>query len=513
MIRFSKTLYFSFTLMSCASAFARDMCEVDTRSERVMPLDCKNAYGAPGYPVWWSKPDPRASSQDYFYSCDDSMNVRLNLANGQQSPVPGIRDAVPTPDGRFLTVSGNGQSMNFYKINSDDPNEYPLVRDTTMNHAYQTMAILSSNRNQTNYRVVIDDDRGGVLLKDYRVRHEPDGRDVFDERDISISSHPSPVCTSITMKNSSEQSTLYGGRPAGFKLKLPMLSKDGKMLSAFDPVNQTTRIYEINPNNPSQCREKVNLGIPTGKPEFSYSGKEIVFHTSSQPGLGGWFRFEGRDGGGPNWNTLEWNAQVYTINLETLEMKQVSTRNANSPKYGSSFFPSYKQDGSIVYMRGNGHFQKMEGSDNESFVPRFEVVTVDPRTAGAQEGLPLERAFLSGCDSRSEFAALVALGMLWNDACTKYINDRGPVAIPESTLAIHALSLDPKLCRKQVAKLWENQERKETLIAAQKRYLINGMPANWSVGDPAEQPVVRQLEDADFASLTKEDLEAACPSA
>lgn len=488
------------------SAIAEDvprMCAVEGRPEQVQSIGCTwTSTGKNGYPVWWSRPDPRPGSQDYYYSCNNLTNKRLNLSTGQVATVPGARDAVPSPDGRFLTVSGDHKSFKIYPIGVDTADATPLLDDPNMPHAYQSMATLpSSTPANTTYRVLVDDDRGGVVYKDYRANLTTNPAS-FNQADAAGAANP--VCTTVSMRGANgaageQRSTVDGGTPSGFKIKLPMMSKDGSMLSAFDPVNHVTRIYRIDPQNPARCSEHINLGIPTGKAEFNYEGNKLVFHSNTQPGWDRWFRYQGGSADDGRFNTEGWNAQVFTVDLNTREMRQISTRNANSPRYGSGYYPSFRQDGSIVYMRANGSVVNNPKNGRDELVPNFEAVTISAADAAASPRLSLDRASGADCEQGSEFAALVALGMLWQDACTIHLEGRAPDAVVDSSLAMNALSLNPEACRQEVAQLWDNVERRNTLINIQE------------TASSAMRAEARMLRARDFAGLTKADLIAACP--
>lgn len=493
-------------------AEGNEMCQVLPIKERITPITCKQFHSRTkkaAYPTWWSRPDP-CESDSYYYSCDDLENVRLNLRTGKQELVPGRRDAVPLPDCKLLSVSGNMDEngdkagIRFFEpdvVSTEKKAMYhlddtpPLLEDKSMIHAYQSMATLSNQGNNTTYRVLIDDDQGGVVFKDYRVKYN--GKTpTFDPSDVS--KQPSPICTQVTLKGADGKpgelrKTGVEAVPADFKIKLPILSKDGTMLSAFDPVDQVTRIYKVDLANPTRCQELVNLGIPTGKPEFSYDNNKIVFHSNSKPGIDSWFRYEGRDV--ESWDSSQWNNTVFTVDLKSGQMRQISKRNPNNPLHGSSYYPAFRKDGSVVFMRANSKFVKNEEKDREYLEPQFEAVTVSAEDVNEGPLIQSERAMLD-CSDSSDRAALVALGLLWKDACTHRRKGEITEASDDAGLALTGLGLDPKICRQQVARLWNDQANRERLVDVQ---------------EAARQTGSRLLGKDDYAKLTMEDLEAACP--
>jgi hypothetical protein len=470
--------------------FASDVCEINGPTPKsITPINCKKYDGTKGAPFWWTKADPRLDREGFFYSCADSNNMWLNLTTGEQSEVPGYRDAVPSADGLLLSVSGNQRSLNLFPIDAKGRYTTPTVADLKMPHAYQSISVLSENEKdqKKTYRVLIDNNQGAALYKDYTVTY--DNNKVPSVSPEQLTKEPKSICTQVEMKPDSNghksiRYTQGEGTPLYFKMKLPMLSKNGQLLSAFDPVDQVTRIYKIDPDHPEKCVEEYNLGIPTGKVEFSPDNSKVVFHANSEPGVSDWFENPYPDS----------QTDAFSLDLKSNKYKRLSSRSRDSRKAGSSYYPSYRADGSVVFLR-----QKRSDDGNFLNINRtpmdYEAVMISAKDADPTNGEDLFKINPASCintENKKDFISLIALGALWTNICNEQITLK-----TESVLLLDASEIKSKDCFKKVKQLWASRNKLTEFLADQYS---------------EERDNTHSLTIKDFDGLTLNDLLAVCPN-
>lgn len=181
-----------------------------------------------------------------------------------QRILDGIAEEKADDDHIHITLDGNS-GLAFYS--SDDVNEAiqngksaknikPAFIDEKFHGSYQSLGVLSSNENITTYRAVNDGN-----WADYE-RNNKSGK---IERVRGESATP---CAGER------------GRAEGSEIshQLPMLSKDGRYLGVYIPERRSSVVYEINRDDPSKCKEVVNIGFPAGKIDFAPDNSKITFH-------------------------------------------------------------------------------------------------------------------------------------------------------------------------------------------------------------------------------------------
>ena len=62
------------------------------------------------------------------------------------------------------------------------------------------------------------------------------------------------------------------------EVSLPMLSKNGQLFAAVDSETRHMKIYKIDKDY--KCHFEFSLEMPTGKVDFSYDNRYIIFHVS-----------------------------------------------------------------------------------------------------------------------------------------------------------------------------------------------------------------------------------------
>ena len=233
--------------------------------------------------------------------------------------------------------------------------------------------------------------------------------------------------------------------PAVVRLKkqysLPMLSKDGRFVSILDNDTHTTKILEIKDAANGVCEQKVDLGMPTGKVDFSYDKVDsngehvnlITFHKlgnqSEQVGADHYTKY-------PSDDFVE-NVYVYDLNKGTLRRLTNNTRS-------NATYPAFRRDGKVVFIQHPTH-------PDENKPAPSKLVIVDPKDArevSFDQFLPEDKNH-PGQDKRLK--ALTALGSLWSQLCSPF-GDK--MDMPAAVMA--TLNLDARRCRSMVDKYWDS---------------------------------------------------------
>ncbi len=456
----------SLLLLTNSNSMAQDICNTQnniTEERVIMPME----------PEYFFKPIPLEGENDPRREVSVIMN-NSNWTIDMKDPskvvqIPGPYDGVPSPDGRFLAMPANGGGLVFYdrnNMNRENPKE--LLNDVEngsnmLEGVYHSIGMLnkSANGNAT-YRLITDQltssgkrQMSHLYYKDYNTTTTPEGIN------FAQNEHPSkPLCSNMLDRY----------------FKLPMISKDGRQLAAYDVESGTTKIFSIDQNNGnSVCNLTRDLGFAAGKVEFSPDGKKITFAMDSHP---------------TDPSSVEWYAQppetknynVYVADLENETMSRVSLNNK-----GNSYYPSFWHDGSVIYLN-----QELGENENE-----YSLVRARFKNAPT---IPFPRLGNLECSGLSpDFLALTALGSLWSDLCLSL--DK-PVTI--MGLAMQPLALDKQNCRKMVEENWNRFKS-----ARENQTLLSRVQTDRQGANTVEMK--EKLYKA-YLGLSINDLLSACPS-
>lgn len=180
-----------------------------------------------------------------------------NLSRRMVKPSTWDLDPFPTPDGKFY-IHPNG--IAFYdakKIDTFGERAKPVAEFNDQQGWYQSVGQYKDSNGNTFYRVVTsttDHDFKTGTMRDYRLV-----QDASKKESIVPAGTPIALCGNIQTGN---------------QLSLPILSRNGKMISLFNPNTRTTQIYDLSSNG--TCNLRVDLGLFTGKGNFSYDGTKFV---------------------------------------------------------------------------------------------------------------------------------------------------------------------------------------------------------------------------------------------
>ncbi|MDH3689973.1 MAG: hypothetical protein OEU36_10895 [Gammaproteobacteria bacterium] len=377
-------------------------------------------------PGWFFKPFPELPW--VAYRGTDSNKI-LNLSTGETIPIPGERDPVPTPDGKFVTLPGV-ELLLTDEILAGVPTDQLTRLSAPLEGDYQTTGILASGDNYTDYRFM-----GGtssVNFRDFRIR--------YDKTDSSPNIEP--------------LGSMHTPCPTR-QLKLPILSKNGREFVAYDVDAAVTKIFGIAHN--LRCQELESLGVATGKASFSFDGRKIAFHVPVDD------KYTTTISRSPT------DRMVQSVFLYDRDRRVITRLTHNT--VSNAYFPAFFRNGNVLYLF-KPHFKSAGG-------PLF--VIADPSKASYETTLT---TMTTHCDSepsptRCEMGA--AIGSLWSYVCSK-----SGKRTSASAATLNYLSLEPERCRMLVTNYWR-EYRKKVLRSRRKR----GAPLSLQFKDMTADDLLR----------------------
>lgn len=403
---------------------------------------------------WFARPVPNAAGHRVVAVASHNLNYLYDLTTGVRVRIPDTSDAVATPDGRFITVPSHyttTHTVNFYdaatllarlaagKDAADVPPVFAHQHADVYDVYYQSVGVVSTRsdgpRETTVYRMVFSGSTKpappGFRIVDYTVIREAAAVTVTPTT-------PMRLCPQITRD-----------------LATPFISKDGRYVVAHDDSRAdrpaSLKIFEILATDPaaqtSTCAERVDLGFAAGKADFSFDGRQLVFHISKHDYLTPFVS------GGIAAPAI---TDVVVVDLTRDASGRITGAGAVSRLTTSTtegvghYFPAFMPDGAVFFVSN----LVPKTSDAPK---RFELRVVDP---SRQRRI----ASLFTSPVRRELAD--AIGELWRQSCAPTLT---PFRPQEAAWAFASLSAAQ--CRQLVDERWRpaTDARKAALVAACER--------------------------------------------
>jgi hypothetical protein len=286
---------------------------------------------------------------------DGTGNYINDFSTGKEIAIQGIQDAFPTPDGRGILIAEGQTGLRVYEVK--DPTKL-IKTDTKMKGYYQSVGVMEDSGHEKKYRIMIDQWGAGFFFKDYGER------ELFGQADIT-STDPKPLCGNQKF------------------LSLPMISKNGRMLSAFSAETHQTIIFAIDRQS-GNCTPVQKLGVNTGKVDFSHDGKFITY---AQVALQAYMPNK------LNSRWMEYPFKSMVANVYERDLASGKTRQLTHYTENSALYPAYDKNGKIItrkYLEHGTEFIKLDPKKN---IPWSESSDVSEVTKCSQLSKPFLQAY------------------------------------------------------------------------------------------------------------------------
>lgn len=399
---------------------------------------------------WFARPVPNAAGRRIVAVASHNLNYLYDLGSGVRVRIPDSSDAVATPDGRFITVPSHyttTNTINFYdaptllarlaegRDASDVAPVYAHQHADVHDVYYQSVGVLSTAtagpRETTVYRMMFSGSTKpappGFRIVDYTVTREGGAVTVTPTT-------PMRLCPQITRD-----------------LATPFISKDGRYVVAHDDSRSdrpaSLKIFEILATDPgaqtSTCAERVDFGFAAGKADFSFDGRQIVFHVSKHDYL---TPFVSGGISSPAITDVVIADLTHDAAGRLTGVGGMSRLTTSTTEGVGHYFPAFMPDGAVFVLSNLA-------PKNSDLPKRFELRVLD---ASRERRL----ANLFTAPARREAAD--AIGELWRQACAPTLT---PFRPQEAAWAFASLS--PAQCRQLVEERWKpaTDPRKAALLA------------------------------------------------
>lgn len=380
------SLFFYSLSLSASEVVLPKHCHVDPS------LETTEFIPIPGQPNFFFRAFPQSRLISYASS---EGNYILDMDSKKRFKMPGAFDPVPMGED-IITVPSHGSGLFHYSVKEimsgvSDPR--PLHISSQLKGVYQSIGLVQKNKDHEIYAAIVAGD-SGTLYQKFRVK----GLEISDEGPAQV------LCPKID-------------------IKLPMLSKNGQEVSGVDGDSGLSKIWKIDLDT-NDCIEVENLGTSAGKADFSYDGRELIFHMRGD-GLStsSYFSVVHEN----------MNMNVYAYNRDTKSIYPVT----QSRPGDNSYFPVYREDGSVVY-----------AAVNKIGVAQF--AKVHPRKVKSKALNFFEI-------SKSEkLKYLLTIGHLWNLSCMS--PDLSAKISIESMLGA-SFSMSSALCRSMIQSSYNDEAK------------------------------------------------------
>jgi hypothetical protein len=251
-------------------------------------------------------------------------NFLLNTRTRVITKIPGIWDPVFVANSGLMILPIEPENYSIFSMGQLLPNNSHVLLNQPTFHIpnfkgfYQSAAKLpeANNTGETCYRVIAELRTGIHNLYDFchgNILIYPLG--VYEKTPVQ------PFCVQE-------------------KIKLPMLSKDGQFVGGVDLKTNTTSIFKISPEG--ECEKVHDLGIKTGKINFSFDGNFITYHLSRKKNA----QTSAEDL--LNYIAIPKTDHISDIFVYHLESKQIYRISENSKI--NSMYPDFLMNGNIVFI-------------------------------------------------------------------------------------------------------------------------------------------------------------------
>lgn len=309
-----------------------------------------------------------------------------NICTNESERITDHIDAFPVPLEDNLYTHPYG-GIGFFKLSdvlgSDGRSDEPFYDDMSHTGNYQSLGLLpSSTPDKKVIRVAMGNAAG--RFRDYTIEKINNGRDFKIK---PVQSQVMPVCKNL--------------ESGGLDTEVPVLSRDGQMISGRVLESRKTGIFRINATDGS-CTLVKKIPTQTSKVSFSFDNKHVMY-TMRDP------------------NTH--NGRLIQMNLETGELRSVS-----GPDEDVQYMTS-RPDGTILYTKHapvvvteqNGSIDSYESTRTSRLVILDSKLVAETPNKKIYEAIGLLWADKCGRDIDLDYAQTIGQRMLAEN-CSELIN-------------------------------------------------------------------------------------------
>lgn len=320
--------------------------------------DASEQHVLPGAGYWMQAVDSEGTRLTYT-GIGGVTSYLYNLKEQKPEAITDDFDAFPIPPGDIYVHPIQGYS--FYRL-GDGAGASPIYVDDSRFGVYQSIGLLPGPYSLESRRVRIAAGWAAGIFQDYQIDRSPSGEYRFEKR----YANPVRVCRNLPSR--------------GLDSQLPVLSRDGQMISSRDETDQFTKIWRIlapesKNATDADCEHVQTIPTQTGKISFSFSGKSAMFVMADpNTGLG----------------------RLLEIDIATGEINTLSLPSEDVMYMTYRFDSSFRNDNAILYSRRRAD----ESSDLVGIKPGAVPKATDALAVPMQ-----------------------ALGHLWASACNLELDD------------------------------------------------------------------------------------------
>lgn len=248
------------------------------------------------------------------------QNYFWDIEKNQVSKLPGLVDAVPTPDRKYLTIPYAFipflAHLDFLEPGVNGKKAKVIFKDTEMTGAYQSVGVTDITPTSATYRVVTEGtyQKGHLRMQEYQITHRTESS--------------APV-----VKRKYENAITFCPNE---NLTLPMFSKTGKLFGGVDPITRQMKVFSI--DREGKCQLIKNTGIISGKVDFAFDDKKYVAHvTTLNPTSVA--------------HVVSWPSRVsMAINIIEYDWEKDEYSQLTKCEDKNCYYPSSLEDGSVLYI-------------------------------------------------------------------------------------------------------------------------------------------------------------------
>jgi hypothetical protein len=290
-----------------------------------------------------------------YTSVGGVSSYMYNFRTARPEPIRGGMDAFPIAPGDLYVQPYSGYS--FYKI-SGGSNASPEFEDTDSFGVYQSIGLLPGTTGPEHRKVRIAAGWAAGLFQDYIIDLAPSGAYSFSK----VHQGPVQVCRNLPS--------------SGLDSEIPVLSRDGLMISGRDHSDQLTKIYNIAQPTAGRaptadCTLVQTIPLQTSKISFSFDNQKAMFVMDD-----------------PNTN----NGRLVEMDIATGLLTTLSLPNEDvmymTYRYDG---PNIRKDNAIIYSR------------RVATASTAEVIILKPGSVASE--------------AHPQALRLEALGHMWGKAC------------------------------------------------------------------------------------------------